>query len=326
MIKNKSILVFGGAGYLGRHIADRYVENNKIIVYSRDENKHFLMNLKFNNHPNITYIVGDVRDSNKIRQTLLRVNPHIIILAAALKHIEKCEVESDQCVSVNITGTQNVLNEIEYNQKSLNNLENVIFISTDKSVSPVNLYGQCKAVSEGLVVEKSIYIKNIQFKNVRYGNVLNSSGSILCVLHEQGKNPEFKNFTLTHKNMTRFLMTVEDSIDLIEYAILYADSGDTVIPRLMSCKMLDLFEIFSEIYNKPVVVTQIRPGEKLLESLINETQSMRLIIDPNGYMRIKPHYFKQPITDTDFVKDYNSTINPMSKDELKKYLTDLKLI
>ena len=160
----------------------------------------------------------------------------------------------------------------------------------------------CKAVSESLLVEKSKYIQDVKFVCVRYGNVLNSRGSIIPMLHEIGKNTVNNCFLLTDKRMTRFVMTLEQSVDLIQQAILHGESGDIVIPKLISCKISDLFEIFSEIYNKPIVYDKLRPGEKMLESLINETQSMRLITDQTGYMYIKPVY-KNIMVENE-VKDY----------------------
>jgi len=326
MIKNKKILITGGTGFLGTKLTEKYLDDNEIYIYSRDESKHATSMLYFNNHKNIKYIIGDVRDNNKIQQTLLRINPHIIILAAAMKHIEKCEIESDQCISINITGTQNCLNTIENHKHLLTNLENVVFISTDKACSPVNIYGMSKAISECLIVEKSKYIKDIKFNCCRYGNVLGSTSSILPVLHSLGKNPDIKEFTLTDKKMTRFVMTIDDALDLIEYTILNAKNGEIIIPKLLSCNILDLFEIFSELYNKPIVFGKLRAGEKILESLINETQSMRLVIDETGYMHINPYYTTKIFESTDFVKDYNSKINPISKDELKEYLLKLGYI
>lgn len=324
-IINKTLLLIGGSGFLGKKITERYIKDNKIIVFSRDEQKHYKMNIEFNYHPNLDFVIGDIRNKDKIKQTLLRTNPNIIILASAMKHIDKCENESDECILTNIIGTQNLVNEIELNIKDLTNLENVCFVSTDKACSPVNIYGMSKAVSECLFVEKSKYIKDIKFVCVRYGNVLNSTGSIIPLLHELGKSENVKEFKLTDDKMTRFVMTYEQSLDLIEYTILNAESGDVVIPKLISCNIIHLFEIFSELYNKPIVITGLRPGEKVLESLINETQSMRLDIKENGYMHIKPCY-KNISIKHEFVRDYNSTINPLTKEELKKYLIDLNLL
>jgi UDP-glucose 4-epimerase len=197
-------------------------------------------------------------------------------------------------------------------------------VSTDKACEPTNVYGMAKAMAESAVVEKSLYVPNRKFVNIRYGNVLNSRGSILPILHEKGRDPEVKEFTLTHPDMTRFVMTLEQSVALIEHAILYAESGDTVIPELISMKLVDLMEIFSEKYGKPVRVTGLRPGEKMLESLISETQAMRLIEGPNGYKYIKPPY--QNLLITENIKNYNSTIGPLNRVQLKEYLTRLELL
>ena len=324
MIKDQKILIIGGTGSLGNKLTERYLDENEVHLYSRDECKHWAMSIDYKHHKNLHFIIGNIADQNKIKQTIVRGNYNIIILAAALKHIDRCEYETDQCLNTNLLGTQNVLNEVENNLKLLTNLKKICFISTDKACSPVNIYGMTKAASECLMIEKSKYIPSIKFVCVRYGNVLNSRGSIIPMLHKLGENNDIKNFTITDRKMTRFVMTLDQSVDLVEHALLHASSGDVVIPKLISCVVIDLIEIFSELYNKPIVDGILRPGEKLLESLINETQSMRLQYGPDGYMYIKAPYTNFMTTEN--IRDYNSTINPLSKEELKKYLLDLKLI
>lgn len=323
-MENLKILIIGGTGSLGNKLTDRYYKNNNLYLMSRDESKHWEMSLNYKSHPNINFIIGNIADKNKVEQVLIRHNFDIIILVAAMKHIDRCEYESNECLNTNLIGTQIVLDSIENNLSLLTNLKTVCFISTDKACSPVNIYGMSKAISECLMIEKAKYIEKIKFVSVRYGNVLNSRGSIIPMLHKIGKNQEIKNFKLTDDRMTRFVMTLEQSVDLVEHAILQAESGDVVIPKLISCKVKDMLEIFSELYDKPVILDKLRPGEKMLESLINETQSMRLKFGPDGYMYIKPPY-KNIMTENE-VKDYNSTINPLTKEELKEYLINLKLI
>ncbi len=323
-IKNQSILIFGGSGSLGNALIQRYLDHNQLYIVSRDESKHWKMGIEYNNHKNLNFIIGDIRNKEKVKQTLLRVNPHIIIIAAAMKHIDKCEYEINESIETNMNGTKNILDSIENDLIYLTNLMSVCFVSTDKACSPVNVYGMCKAISEGLMVEKSRYINKIKFVTVRYGNVLNSNGSIIPMLHKIGQNTDIKEFKLTDERMTRFVMTLDQSVDLIEHALLYAQSGSIVIPKLISLNVKDLLEIFSELYNKPIVVSGLRAGEKLLESLINETQSYRLEFGASGYMYIQPSY-KNYFNDS-HVRDYNSTINPLTKDELKSYLSNLKLI
>jgi UDP-N-acetylglucosamine 4,6-dehydratase len=326
MIENNKILIFGGSGSLGYEIVKRYIDKNVIYNYSRDECKHWKMKLDFNNNKNLNFIIGDVINSYKIEETLLRVKPNIIIIASAMKHIEQCEYNTDQSLNTNLLGVKNILDLIEKYQISLNAfLQTVLFVSSDKACSPINVYGMCKALSETLIVEKSYYIQNIKFVNIRYGNVLNSRGSIIPLLHNIGNDQNKKYFTLTNDQMTRFVMTLEQSVDLIEYTLINGESGDIVIPKLISMNVKDLVEIFSEIYNKPIKLTGIKPGEKLLESLINESQSARIKV--NGeYTHIKSIYnFNETIDETQ-LNDYNSKINPLNKDELHKYLITLKLI
>jgi UDP-N-acetylglucosamine 4,6-dehydratase/5-epimerase len=325
MIDNKVILLFGGTGSLGNEFVNRYITNNRIVVYSRDECKHWNMKIEVNNN-NISFIIGDIINKDKIDESILRVKPNIIIIASAMKHIDQCEYNIDQSLNTNLLGVKNILDSVEKNKEKLaNSLESVLFVSSDKACNPVNVYGMCKALSESLIVEKSLYIKDFKFVNIRYGNVLNSRGSIIPLLHKLGKNPENKYFTLTSENMTRFVMTLEQSIDLIEYTILYGETGDTVIPELISMRIKDLIEIFSEIYNKPIKIIGLKPGEKLLESLVNETQSLR-VVKNNNYTHIRSVFNSNINNGESNINDYNSKINPLNKDELRKYLVDLRLI
>lgn len=326
MIENKKIFVFGGTGSLGYEIVNRYIHNNIIYNYSRDECKHWKMKLDFNNNKNLHFIIGDIINKIKVEESLLRFKPNIIIIASAMKHIDQCEYNTDQSLNTNLLGVKNILDTIEQNQNELiGTLETILFVSSDKACSPINVYGMCKALSETLIVEKSYYIKNFKFVNIRYGNVLNSRGSIIPLLHKIGKDENKKYFTITNDNMTRFVMTLEQSVDLIEYALFNGESGDTIIPKLVSMKVKDLIEIFSEIYKKPIKNIGIKPGEKLLESLINSSQSAR--IKKNGdYTHIKSIFnFNEEINE-DNLNDYNSKLNPLTKEKLYKYLNNLNLL
>ena len=320
---NKKILLFGGSGSLGRKFIDTYIENNEIVNYSRDECKHWEMGLHYKTDK-LKFIIGDIRDYNSVENAILREQPHVIVIMAALKHIDRCEYAIYECLQTNCNGPMNVLNSIEKNNDRLLNLEATVMVSTDKACEPTNVYGMAKAIAESAVVEKSLYIKNRKFVNIRYGNVLNSRGSIIPILHEKGRDLEVKEFTLTHEDMTRFVMTLEQSVALIEYAILHGESGDTIIPKLISMKLIDLMNIFSEKYGKPVKITGLRPGEKMLESLISETQAMRLVKKDNGYMHIKPPYKNLLVTEE--IQNYNSKLNPLKKEELIEFMKNLSLI
>jgi len=323
MIENKKILIFGGSGSLGNTFIEKYIHNNIIVNYSRDECKHWEMSLKYKTK-NLSYIIGDIRDYNRVNNAILREKPNIILIMSALKHIDRCEYSIEECIQTNFNGTMNVLNSVEANIDNLKNLETVLFVSTDKACEPTNVYGLAKAMAECAIIEKSLYIKNFKFVNIRYGNVLNSRGSIIPILHEKGKDSEVKVFTLTDPEMTRFVMTLEQSVALIEHAILYAESGDTVIPELISMRLIDLITIFSKKYGKLIEISGLRPGEKMMESLISETQSMRLVNGNDGYMYIKPPY--KNIHNTNNIRNYNSKMNPLSESELLEYLSTLHLL
>ena len=326
MISNKTILLFGGTGSLGYEIVQRYIDNNVIYNYSRDECKHWKMKLDFNSNKNLNFIIGDIINSHKIEETLLRVKPNIIIIASAMKHIDQCEYNTDQSLNTNLLGVKNILDLVEKHQILLGDtLQTVLFVSSDKACSPINVYGMCKALSETLLIEKSYYVKRFKFVNIRYGNVLNSRGSIIPLLHTIGSDDSKQFFTLTNDKMTRFVMTLEQSVDLIEHTLIHGESGDTVIPKLISMNVKDLVELFSEKYNKPVKITGIKPGEKLLESLINKTQSGRIKI--NGeYTHIKSIYDFNESIDESSLNDYNSKINPLNKEELRLHLNKLNLL
>lgn len=323
MFENRRILLFGGSGSLGNQFIKTYIDKNEITNYSRDECKHWQMSLKYKT-PNLKFIIGDIRDYNSVENAILREQPDLIVIMAALKHIDRCEYAIHECIQTNCIGPMNILNAVEKNNDRLIRLETVVMVSTDKACEPTNVYGMAKALAESAIVEKSLYIKNRKFVNIRYGNVLNSRGSIIPILHEKGQDPNTSEFTLTHEDMTRFVMTLEQSVDLIEYAATYGESGDTVIPKLISMRLQDLMEIFSEKYGKPVRITGLRPGEKMLESLISETQAMRLVKTEEGYMHIKPPYSNLLVTEE--IQNYNSKLNPLSKEELKEFMNRLKLI
>lgn len=323
-MNNKKILVFGGSGSLGYEITKQFIDHNKIYNFSRDECKHWNMKLDFNHHSNLNFIIGDIINKSKVENSIIRINPDIIIIAAAMKHVDQCEINAEQCINTNMLGVKNILDSIELHKDKLA-LKTTLFVSTDKACSPINTYGMAKAISEQLMIEKAYYIKSIKFVNIRYGNVLNSRGSIIPLLHNIGNDDRKEYFNLTHKDMTRFVMTLKQSVDLIQYAILNGDSGETIIPELISMKLIDLLEIFSEKYNKPIRVTSIRPGEKMLESLINPTQAGR-IIKKGSYYHIKSIFdFKETIDDNKLI-DYNSKINPLTKKDLFLYLQERNLL
>jgi len=323
MLTNEKILIFGGSGSLGHALVKRYVSTNEIVIYSRDESKHWSMQQTFDKWKcHMSYVIGDIRDKEKVKKTIMQSKPTYIIIASALKHIDKCENDVHECIMTNIIGTKNIIDSIE--ELQCEGIKAICFISTDKACSPVNVYGMSKGICEGMMIEKALKNKGCKFVCVRYGNVLNSRGSIIPLLHSIGANPEIDYFTITDERMTRFIMTLDESVDLIEHALVVAESGDIVISKLKSMWIKDLIELFSEIYKKDVKLGKLRPGEKLLEALVNETQSSRLVKDVGtGYMYIKPHF---STCSSSVVTEYNSTHGLVTKDELREILQAAQLL
>lgn len=323
MISGKKILIFGGTGSLGNAIIDRYLSNNIIVNYSRDECKHWKMEIKYNKSDNLKFIIGDIRDYNRVENSILREEPHIIIIASALKHIDRCEYAVNECFMTNFMGPMNVLNAVEKNRDRLNSIECVIFVSTDKAANAISCYGSSKFMAECAMREKSFYLKDVKIVSLRYGNVINSNGSLLQLLNELARDNNVKYFSLTDQRMTRFLITLEKAVDLMEHAIINGESGDTIVPELVSINIKDLIELFSEKYNKPIKITGLRSSERLLETLISQTESLSMI-KVGEYYHIKPHY-KHLMTTNDPI-EYSSNINQLSKSDLKEYLVKLNLL
>lgn len=326
-MKGERIMIFGGSGSLGNKLVQTFLKDNVLINYSRDENKHWQMDLRYRSS-NLHHVIGDIRSFSKVTQALFRHKPTVVIIAAALKHVDRCEFEINESVETNIIGIQNVLNAVETHSEVLSALHTVCFISTDKACSPVNVYGMCKSICEGLIVEKARYVPGVKFVSVRYGNVLNSRGSIVPILEAKAAEPECKTLTLTDPRMTRFIMTLEESVALIVHAIEEGVSGEIVIPKLRAMKIKYLFDLFGEKYGKPIKEIGLRPGEKMAEALINPTQSYRTLerVDEKtgvSYYHIRPSFMKEMLTDKPFW--YTSADDQVGKEELLGYLTSIDL-
>jgi UDP-N-acetylglucosamine 4,6-dehydratase len=317
-LTNKRIMIIGGSGSLGTTLIRRLIDSNNILVYSRDESKHWALKNKFNNR-NLAFTVGDIRDKQRLRQSILRYRPNIIIIAAALKHVDVCELAPSESIQTNIDGPKNVADIIEEEYLVCRLfVQSVLMVSTDKACSPINVYGMSKAIAERVVLEKARELSDIKFCAVRYGNVLESRGSIIPLFLYQAKNNI--DLTITHPDMTRFLMTLDQSVDLILNCIMNAKSGELFVPRLPSMKIIDLANIFAEKYNVNVKLIGMRSGEKMHESMINPTESLKTL-DMGKHFVIRPAY--ETTIHNDMPYDFNSELTCMTKQELCDYLTEL---
>ena len=210
-ICGKRVLIFGGTGSLGLTLIRRLVGDCFISVFSRDEAKHWTIKNQYKNS-NLNFYVGDIRDYERVSDVLNKENPDIVIIASALKQVDTCELSPEESIKTNIVGPKNVVNAVINNKKNLS-CDTVLFVSTDKACEPVNVYGMSKAISERVVTSNEMFHDDIRFLGVRYGNVLESRGSIIPLFKHQSLNSDC--LTVTHKDMTRFLMTLDQSVDLI---------------------------------------------------------------------------------------------------------------
>ena len=304
--KKETLLIIGGTGSLGNCLVRLLRHKYNIVILSRDENKQWLMHQKY---PELTFIIADMRFKDVMEEKIYAVRPNKIIIAAALKHIHLCERNVGECIRTNILGVQNVVDVVAHisNKGNLPELNTVCFVSTDKASSPINVYGMCKSLGERVVVEKSLSINRPKFVIVRYGNVLNSRGSLFPLFHNIGKDDTRTFFPVTHSEMTRFFLTLEEAIALIEKAINEGENGDTYIPTVKSFRIMDIAQRFSKLYNKPIKIVGVRPGEKLHERLINESERYRTIKKGDVYV-IKPCYNNIECS-VDFEFEYTSSYN-----------------
>jgi UDP-glucose 4-epimerase len=324
-MNSKVMVIFGGTGSLGRELIKRYKDSYVIVNFSRDECKQHEHSLEYGT--NFNNYSCDIFNYDKVERGLLTWNPHILIICSAMKHIDACEADSEASINTNILGIKNILDCVERNLRWLTQIECVVMVSTDKACSSTNVYGACKFIAEKMTIERALRIPSIKFVTTRYGNVLNSRGSIIPYLHKAGELN--KPYTITHPKMTRFAMTLEQSVDLIDYAIKFSPSGSITIPILPSMRIKDLFDIFSETYKKEVKVIGIKKGEKLHEDLVNSTEGRLARHTKDGkYVLIFPTEKLHAESDLEQYERivYDSSMELMTKEELKCLLSSTKLL
>jgi UDP-N-acetylglucosamine 4,6-dehydratase (inverting) len=270
-LKNKSILITGGTGSFGQFFVKEILKHHskikKIVVFSRDELKQFEMSEKFSleKYPKLRYFLGDLRDKERISRALVDID--IVVHAAALKQVPKAEYDPFEYIKTNIIGAQNLI-EASLDRK----VQNVIALSTDKAVSPINLYGATKLCSDKLfLAANNIKGKNkIKFSVVRYGNVMGSRGSVLPFFLKKISQGFFP---VTDVNMTRFSMSIQEAVDMVIWSMINNFGGEIFVPKISSYKIMDLIKAISP--KTKIKLVGIRPGEKIDEQLITEAESLK---------------------------------------------------
>ena len=306
-LKNKILLITGGTGSFGNAVLDKFLNSDlkEIRIFSRDEKKQHDMRIKYNN-PKIKFFIGDVRSKESISSAMIDVN--YVFHAAALKQVPSCEYFPMEALKTNVIGTDNILSlAIE------NKVEKVICLSTDKAVYPINAMGVSKAMMEKVFVAKSRSSGDTIICGTRYGNVMASRGSVIPHFHEQIKSG--KDITVTNPDMTRFMMTLEDAVELVLFAFNNGNSGDIFVQKSPAASVGLLAETMKKIYNSNVDIKYIgiRHAEKMHETLLSKEERI-LSEDLGNYFRIPADnrelnydkYFSKGISN-DTAIEYNSS-------------------
>ena len=328
ILDGKSLLITGGTGSFGQYLISKILNDydvKRLVVYSRDELKQFDMQEKFQwNNNIIRYFIGDVRDKERLVEAMKGID--IVIHAAALKQVPAAEYNPMECIKTNIYGAENVIKAA-----ILNNVERVIALSTDKAANPINLYGATKLASDKLfVAANNMSGGGCIFSVVRYGNVVGSRGSVVPYFNKLIKEGS-KHLPITHKDMTRFWITLNQGIDFVLNSLLRMQGGEIFIPKIPSVLITDLAKAMAP--SLEIKIIGIRPGEKMHEVMCPADDS-HLTIEFDDHFVITPSisFFSR---DNDFTSnllgeagvavdqgvEYNSGTNPhfLTVDEIKIY-------
>ncbi len=299
MLQDKSLLITGGTGSLGKaltaFIFQKYPDIRRLVIYSRDEQKQYHMAQEYphSKFPAIRFFIGDVRDFDRLKMAMKGID--FVIHAAAMKHVPIAEYNPMECVKTNILGAENVINAcLETDVKR------VVALSTDKAAAPVNLYGATKLASDKLFVAAN-NIKGwnpIMFSVVRYGNVMGSNGSVIPYFLQKKKEGVLP---ITDPNMTRFNITLQGGVEMVLHALGTAWGGEIFVPKIPSYRINDVAEAIGPECEKPVV--GIRPGEKVHEEMITSSDSF-YTYDLGKYYAILPSIHQWKLDE--FVKHFNA--------------------
>tara|TARA_A100001011_G_C14321289_1_gene850809 strand:- start:9262 stop:10236 length:975 start_codon:yes stop_codon:yes gene_type:complete len=321
-LKNKTILITGGTGTFGNEVT-KFILNNikvkKLIIFSRDENKQYEMSKKFSKKRNIRFLIGDIRDQNRLMTAFRGVD--YVIHAAAMKHVPASEYNPIECIKTNIDGSDSVINAaIERKVKR------VIALSTDKACNPVNLYGATKLCSEKLFVNANQYSNETKFSVVRYGNVIGSRGSVIPFFQSLLKQK--KTLPITSKDMTRFFIPISDSVKFVLNRLNDSYGGEIFIPKMNSIKLIDLIKLLDKAAK--ITIIGIRPGEKIHESLfsLDEARSVNqfktFFVIYSDHIFYKKKYGKKLTKEKAYISSNKELLNINKiKYFLKSYLREI---
>lgn len=330
MFDNKVLMITGGTGSFGNTVLKRFLETEvqEIRIFSRDEKKQEEMRLSMN-HEKLKFYIGDVRDYDSVSQAMKGVD--YVFHAAALKQVPSCEFYPMEAVRTNILGSENVMNAA-----IARGVSRVVMLSTDKAVYPINAMGLSKAMMEKLVVAKARMQNegDTVICATRYGNVMASRGSVIPLFVSQLK--EGKPLTVTDPSMTRFLMSLEDSVDLVLYAFEHGNQGDIFVQKSPASTVADLARALKDLFKKdsPVNIIGTRHGEKLFESLVSREEMAR-VEDLGGYFRIPAdnrdlnyaQYFSEGEEQISHLDDYTShNTERLDVEQIKQLLLKLDYI
>lgn len=305
MLNEKSVLITGGTGSFGKKfvetILERYPKVKRIVIYSRDELKQFELKQKYQekNFPQLRFFIGDVRDAPRLKRACEGID--VIIHAAAIKQVDTAEYNPDECIKTNVHGAQNVIDAALTTK-----VQDVVALSTDKACAPINLYGATKLVSDKLFTAANNIKgnRNLRFSAVRYGNVMGSRGSVIPFFMDKRKDGVLP---ITHPDMTRFNISLQAGVDLVMYAIGHHLGGEIFVPKIPSYKIMDVATAIAPTCK--IEIVGIRPGEKLHEEMITETDALNTI-DLGKYYAILPSISFMH-TNEDYLNHHNAQALPI---------------
>ena len=315
IVKNKRIMIIGGTGALGTALTDRWCDNNDVLVFSRNEHKQEDMKRQY---PNVLYRIGDVKDKGSILRTMYEFKPDIIVNTAAMKTVWVAQDNPYETILTNIVGHQYLIDCVRECQHQI---ETLMFISTDKACSPVNVYGMSKGIAEQMYVNFAKEQKDIKVALCRYGNVLDSTGSLIPVFKDIVERGA-ESLPITNFDMTRFLITLDEAIDLIEWSYDCIHShGKIVVPKLQSMKIIDFAKAIAKSLGKEDIKFHkipIRNGEKLHEEMISSIEYQRVEELSEKYLMIG---YERNNEDYDHIP-LNSEFHLMNSEDSYQFLVD----